>query len=43
MDVPRHWSDEVGQAINLIDMVGSAACPDQWSKDNQPEYPKGDS
>ena len=22
MDVPRHWSDEVGQAINLIDMVG---------------------
>ena len=40
MDVPRHWSDEVGQAINLIDMVGSAACPDQWSRTTNPSTRK---
>lgn len=40
MLVPRHWSADLQDALDHIDMVGSARCPAQWSRHNQPEYPE---
>jgi hypothetical protein len=40
MDVPAHWSADLDAAVRHIDLVGSAVCPAQWSRHNQPEYPE---
>lgn len=37
--VPQHWSSDISQAIAVIDQAGSALCPAQWSRFDQPEYP----
>jgi hypothetical protein len=39
--VPAHWLGGLDEAVLLIDTVGSAVCPAQWSQFNQPEYPEG--
>jgi hypothetical protein len=28
------------QALDIIDQCGSAVCPQQWSRFDQPEYPE---
>jgi len=38
MLVPEYWREELGWALDIIDLVGSASCPDQWSRHDQPEY-----
>lgn len=39
MLAPAHWSSDLGAALDHIDETGSALCPQQWSRFNQPEYP----
>lgn len=36
---PAHWRSDLQGALDHIDQAGSALCPDQWSKHDQPEYP----
>ncbi len=38
--MPTHWRSDLQLAINVIDQVGSAVCPDLWSEHDQPEYPE---
>lgn len=37
--LPDHWRSDAQQAINIVQEIGSAVCPDSWSKYDQPEYP----
>lgn len=37
MLVPRHWSSDLQAALDHIDLAGSALCPKQWSRFNQPD------
>jgi hypothetical protein len=39
-DIPAHWLDDISEAVRIIDTVGSAVAPAQWSRHNQPEYPQ---
>ena len=39
-NLPAHWRSDAQNAINIVQEIGSAVCPDQWSKYDQPEYPK---
>lgn len=41
--MPTHWRSDAQQAINIVQEIGSAACPDAWSKHDQPEYPEATS
>lgn len=36
--LPSHWRSDAQQAINIVQEIGSAVCPDTWSKYDQPEY-----
>ncbi len=36
--LPAHWRSDAQQAINIVQEIGSAVCPDAWSKHDQPEY-----
>lgn len=38
--LPEHWRSDAQQAINIVQEIGSAVCPDSWSKHDQPEYPE---
>lgn len=38
MHVPDHWRSDLDTAVRIIDEVGSATCPQQWSVHDQPEY-----
>jgi len=38
--VPAHWTSDLQVAIGIVDSAGSALCPKQWSKHDQPEYRK---
>jgi hypothetical protein len=38
MLVPPHWSSDLQAALDHIDQCGSALCPQQWSRFDQPEY-----
>lgn len=38
-EVAFHWRAELREALDMIDLVGSAQCPAQWSRFDQPEYP----
>jgi len=38
--LPDHWRSDAQQAINIVQEIGSAVCPDSWSKYDQPEYPE---
>lgn len=38
--LPVHWRSDAQQAINIVQEIGSAVCPEQWSKYDQPEYPE---
>jgi hypothetical protein len=40
--VPAHWRSDLQAALDHIDQCGSAVCPDQWSRYDQPEYPGED-
>lgn len=40
MLVPTHWSSDLQAALDHIDQTGSACCPEQWSRHDQPEYPE---
>lgn len=35
---PAHWRSDLQAALDHVDQAGSALCPQQWSRDNQPEY-----
>ena len=37
--LPSHWRSDAQQAINIVQEIGSAVCPDSWSTYDQPEYP----
>ena len=37
--LPAHWRSDAQNAINIVQEIGSAVCP-QWSKYDQPGYPK---
>ena len=37
--LPDHWRSDAQQAIDIVKQIGSAVCPDAWSKHDQPEYP----
>jgi len=37
--LPDHWRSDAQQAINIVQEIGSAVCPDSWSKYDQPELP----
>lgn len=39
VSVPTHWRSDLQAALDHIDVVGSAVCPEQWSEHDQPEYP----
>lgn len=39
--LPSHWRSDAQNAINIVQEIGSAVCPDQWSKYDQPEYGEG--
>ncbi len=41
--LPTHWRSDAQQAINIVQEIGSAVCPDAWSKHDQPEYPEATS
>lgn len=36
--VPSHWRSDLQAALDHVDMAGSALCPAQWSRFDQPEY-----
>lgn len=36
--MPAWWRADAQQAIVIVQMIGSAVCPDAWSKHDQPEY-----
>ncbi len=38
--LPDHWRSDAQRAIDIVKEIGSATCPDVWSKHDQPEYPK---
>jgi hypothetical protein len=38
MHVPGHWISDLDTVIRIIDEVGSAVCPVQWSRFDQPDY-----
>lgn len=38
--VPAHWASDLQAAIDHVDQAGSALCPGQWSRHDQPEYPE---
>lgn len=38
--VADHWRGDLQVALDAIDRVGSAQCPSQWSRFDQPEYGK---
>lgn len=40
VNVPDHWRADLGDALRIVDLVGSAVCPQQWSKHDQPEWPE---
>ncbi len=42
-NMPAWWRSDAQQAIVIVQMIGSAACPEQWSKHDQPEYPEATS
>lgn len=35
---PAHWRSDLQAAIDHVKSAGSALCPDQWSRFDQPEY-----
>ena len=35
---PQWWSSDLQQALNIVDEAGTALCPQQWSRFDQPEY-----
>lgn len=37
--VPAYWRSDLQAALNHVDQAGSALCPTQWSRHDQPEYP----
>jgi hypothetical protein len=41
--MPAWWRADAQQAIVIVQMIGSAVCPDAWSKHDQPEYPEATS
>lgn len=36
---PAHWTSDLQMALDVVDQAGSALCPQQWSRFDQPEYP----
>lgn len=38
--VPVWWMDDLQQALDAIDRVGSSVVPKVWSASNQPELPE---
>lgn len=42
-NMPAWWRADAQQAINIVQEIGSAVCPDAWSKHDQPEYPEATS
>ena len=42
-NMPAWWRADAHQAIVIVQMIGSAVCPEQWSKYDQPEYPEATS
>ena len=38
MVVPAHWRSDLQAALDHVDEAGSALCPRQWSRFDQPEY-----
>lgn len=38
--MPVHWRSDAQAALDHIDQLGSSLCPEQWSPDDQPEYPE---
>lgn len=43
VQLPSWWRADAQQAIAIVQMIGSAVCPGQWSKHDQPEYPEATS
>lgn len=41
--LPTHWRSDAQRAINIVQEIGSAVCPDAWSKHDQPQYPEATS
>jgi phenylalanyl-tRNA synthetase beta subunit len=37
--VPSYWRNDLQEALDIIDNVGSSTCA-QWSIHDQPEYPE---
>lgn len=37
MAVPAHWRSDLQAALDHIDLTGSAVCPEQWSRFDQPQ------
>ena len=35
--VPHHWISDLQVALDEIDLAGSALCPEQWSRFDQPQ------
>jgi hypothetical protein len=42
-NMPAWWRADAQQAIVIVQMIGSAVCPERWSKHDQPEYPEASS
>ncbi|HET7734362.1 MAG TPA: hypothetical protein VFK52_00185 [Nocardioidaceae bacterium] len=34
--VPAHWKSDLQAALDHVDLAGSALCPEQWSRFDQP-------
>ena len=40
--LPAHWRSDARQAISIVQEIGSAVCPEGWSRYDQPEYQEVD-